>query len=267
MGDRVTVEIENHVATVTLNRPEKHNAIDVAMFEALIDTGESLAKDRSLRVVVLQGAGDSFCAGIDISVFAGRGIGDASDNKMDARENSPANFFQSAVFVWRQIPVPVIAALHGNIFGGGIQIALGADIRYAAPESKISVMEIKWGIIPDMCISATLPNLMPADKAAELAWTGKVVSGQEASDLGLVTATKEDPKAAGQALARQIAGKSPDAVRAIKTLFYEAWENDAARLLRLEANLQTKVMALPNQMEAATANLERREPNFTDSEF
>ncbi len=267
MAERVVVDIENHVATVTLNRPDKHNALDIAMFEALIDAGESLAKNRSVRAVVLHGAGDSFCAGIDVSVFAGRGIGVASDDKMTARGDSPANFFQSAVYVWRELPVPVIAALHGVIFGGGIQIALGADIRYAAPDSKISVMEIRWGIIPDMCLSVTLPNLLPADKAAELAWTGKVVSGKEASEMGLVTATQENPLQAAQDLARQIAGKSPDAVRAIKTLLYASWKNDSVRTLRLEADLQTKVMSLPNQMEAATANLEKRAANFVDAEI
>lgn len=264
MAERIALNIENNVATVTLNRVEKHNAVDVAMFEALIETGETLAKNRSLRAVVLHGAGESFCAGIDVSVFAGEGIGASGGGNLQPRADSPANFYQSAAYVWRELPVPVIAALHGVVFGAGLQIALGADIRYTTADARMAVMEIKWGLIPDMSISTTLPRLMPMDKAAELAWTGKVVSGIEASELGLVTAVKEDPLAAAQELAQTIAGKSPDAVRAIKTLFQAAWKTDAD-LLRLEAELQIKVMQTSNQMEAAKANAEKRAPDFGDA--
>ena len=265
MTDRVVVNIENHVATVTLNRADKHNAVDVAMFEALIETGEVLAKDRSLRAVVLHGAGESFCAGIDVSVFSGKGIGASGAENLQPRADSPANFYQSAAYVWRELPVPVIAALHGVVFGAGAQIALAADIRYATADTKLSIMEIKWGLIPDMAISTTLPHLMPVDKAAELAWTGRVLSGDEARKSGLVTDVKEDPLAAAQELAQTIAGKSPDAVRAIKKLFYAAWKTDAASLLRLEADLQMKIMQSPNQMEAAKANAEKRAPDFGDA--
>ena len=265
MTERVVVDIRNHVASVTLNRANKHNAVDIAMFEAIIEAGESLAQDRSIRAVVLNGDGESFCAGIDVSVFAGKGIGASGADNMATRGSSLANFYQSAAFVWRELPVPVIAALHGVIFGAGLQIALGADIRYVSADAKLSVMEIKWGIIPDMAISTTLPNLMPVDKAAELALTGKIVSGSEAEDLGLVTAVKENPLQAAREIAATIAGKSPDAVRAIKKLLYEAWKNDAASSLRLEAELQLKVMAAPNQMEAALANSEKRAPEFGDA--
>jgi enoyl-CoA hydratase/carnithine racemase len=265
MTERVVVNTENHVATVTLNRADKHNAVDVAMFEALIETGEALATDQSLRAVVLHGAGDSFCAGIDVSVFAGEGIGASSAEKMQARAESPANFFQSAAYVWRELPVPVIAALHGVVFGAGLQIALAADIRYATADTQLAVMEIKWGLIPDMSLSTTLPHLMPVDKALELAWSGKVINGTEAGHSGLVTEVRKDPLVAAQELARTIAGKSPDAVRAIKKLFYRAWRSDAADLLRLEADLQTKIMMSPNQLEAATANAEKRVPGFGDA--
>ncbi len=265
MAERVLVNIENNVATVTLNRADKHNAVDVAMFEALIETGEALARDRSLRAVVLHGAGASFCAGIDVSVFTGKGIGASGTGNLAPRAKSPANFYQSAAYVWRELPVPVIAALHGVVFGAGAQIALGADIRYATADTQMSIMEIKWGIIPDMAISTTLPHLMPIDKAAELAWTGRVLDGSEADELGLVTDVKEDPLAAAQELARTIAGKSPDAVRAIKKLFQAAWKTEPAELLRLEAELQMKVMMSPNQMEAAKANAEKRAPDFGDA--
>jgi enoyl-CoA hydratase/carnithine racemase len=265
MGDRVVVNVDRHVASVTLNRGDKHNAVDVAMFEALIEAGEALARDRSLRAVILHGAGESFCAGIDVSVFAGKGISASGADNMQPRGDSLANFYQSAAYVWRELPIPVIAALHGVVFGAGLQIALGADIRYATADTKMSIMEIKWGIIPDMAISTTLPNLMPVDKAAELAWTGKVISGSDASELGLITDIKEDPLVAAQELARTIAGKSPDAVRAIKKLFYAAWQPQFASSLRLEAELQTKVMASPNQMEATKANMEKRAPDFGDA--
>jgi len=265
MTDRVVVTIDNHVATVTLNRPEKHNAVDVAMFEALIATGKSLANDRSLRAVVLCGAGDSFCAGIDVSIFAGKGIGASGAENMQPLGDSLANFYQSAAYVWRELPVPVIAAVRGVAFGAGLQIALGADIRYAHAESKWSVMEIKWGIIPDMAISTTLPNLMRVDKAAELAWSGKIISGAEAAELGLVTSVMGDPIDAAQAMARTIAGKSPDAIRAIKQLLYASWQTKPASTLRLEAELQIKAMQSPNQMEAASASNENRDPEFSDA--
>jgi len=265
MAERIVVNIENNVATVMLNRADKHNAVDVAMFEALIETGKTLAETESLRAVILHGAGESFCAGIDVSVFAGKGIGASGAGNLQARADSPANFYQSAAYVWRELPVPVIAALHGVVYGAGLQIALGADIRYATADARIAIMEIKWGLIPDMAISTTLPHLMGVDRAAEMAWTGKVVSGIEACEAGLVTAIQEDPLACAQELARTIAQKSPDAIRATKKLFNQAWKTEAAELLRLEAELQSRIMMSPNQMEAAQANAEKRTPEFGDS--
>ena len=261
MADRVTVEINDHVAQVILNRPDKHNAVDHAMFDALTETAESLAANGSLRAVVLRGNGENFCAGIDVSVFQ-RGAFDPAS--MQPRDGSPANYYQSVAYLWREVPVPVIAALHGASFGAGLQIALGADLRFAGVAAKLSVMEIKWGIIPDMGISTTLPALMPIDSALELAWTGRVVSGEEAAALGLVTAAVDDPLASAMEAAAQIATKSPDAVRATKTLFKEAWADRDAALLRREAELQMRVMATPNQKEAVMANLQKRDPDFGD---
>jgi enoyl-CoA hydratase/carnithine racemase len=265
MSDRIIVETRDHVADVMLNRGAKHNAIDHAMFQAIIDTGEVLARDRSLRAVVLRGDGESFCAGIDLSVFQGDGIASDVGEKLRPRGDSPANYYQLAAYAWREIPVPVIAALQGAVFGGGLQIALGADIRYATASAQLSVMEIKWGIIPDMAITTTLPYLMPIDRAAELAWTGRVISGAEAADCGLVTGVREDPLAAARELARTIAGRSPDAVRAIKKLFYDSWHDSPAASLRREADLQMKVMSLPNQGEAVMAAMQKREPDFDDA--
>ncbi len=266
MSDRVRVEIENAVATVMLNRADKHNAIDMAMFEALSEVGDSLRDAASVRAVVLHGAGENFCAGIDVSVFGGEGIGVVGHRLMDPRKRSPANLFQSAAWVWQEIPVPVIAALHGVVFGGGLQIALGADIRYASPDVRMSIMEIKWGLIPDMAISSTARHILPGDKFKELAFTGRIVNGHEAEEMGLVTSLSDDPLEAAQLLAREIAGRSPDAIRSIKRLVNDSWQADAPASMRREAELQLAIMGGANQAEAVAANREQRVPDFRDPE-
>lgn len=266
MSDRVRVDIENSIATVMLNRADKHNAVDMAMFEALIEAGDSLKDASSVRAVVLRGAGKDFCAGIDVSVFGGAGIGAVGDKLMDPRERSPANLFQSAAWVWQEVPVPVIAALQGVVFGAGLQIALGADIRFAAPDIRMSIMEIKWGLIPDMAISSTARHLLAGDKFKELAFTGRIVDGSDAAQLGLVTALSDDPLEAARAMAREIAGRSPDAIRAVKRLLNDSWQADAPASLRREAELQLAVMAGANQAEAVRANMEKRPPDFADPE-
>ena len=235
MSDRVTVEIENHVAELTLNRPEKHNAVDLAMFEALIEAGEALAKNTDVRAVVMHGAGDNFCAGIDLSVFQGSGLDGLDKNAFKPRDGSPANFFQSAAYVWRALPVPVIAAIEGVAFGAGLQIALGADIRYATPNARLSIMEIKWGIIPDMAITATLRDIMPADRVKQLAFSGRIIAGSEAEVFGLITSIHDNPLVAARRLAAEIAGKSPDAIRAIKTLVNSSWHDKVEDALQHEA--------------------------------
>ena len=267
MTDRLHVQVDDHVASVRLNRPEKNNAIDMAMFEAIVDTGKTLADDKSVRAVVLHGAGDHFCAGIDLSIFQGTGIGAMASHGGDlmaAMDSSLANLFQKAAYVWRELPVPVIAAIHGVAFGGGLQIALGADIRYASPDCRLSVMEIKWGIIPDMAITQTAHHVMSVDKLKELAYTARIISGREGLEYGLLTAVKDKPLEAAMALAREIAGRSPDAVRATKKLFDESWHHDPAGGLRIEAELQTSLMGTSNQMEAVAANLQKRAPEFSD---
>ncbi len=266
MSERVKIDIENHVATVMLNRAGKHNAIDMAMFEALIEAGDSLKDAPSVRAVVLHGAGENFCAGIDVSVFSGEGIGAAGDGLMNPRERSPANIFQSAAWVWQEVPVPVIAALQGVVLGAGLQVALGADIRYAVPDVQMSIMEIKWGLIPDMAISSTARHILPGDKFRELAFTGRIVSGSDAQEMGLVTSLSDDPLAAAESLAREIAGRSPDAIRAIKRLLNDSWNADAPASLRREAELQLAVMGGTNQAEAVAANMQKRVPDFRDPE-
>jgi len=188
----------------------------------------------------------------------------SSTSTLLQREERPENHAQRPAYVWKRLPVPVIAALHGVAYGGGCQIALGADIRFAAPDAKISIMEIKWGLIPDMSITQTLRDLLPLDLAKELTFTGRVLSGTEAAQLGLVTHVAEDPLAAAMSLAEEIAGKSPDAVRAGKKLFEESWHADARAGLEMESTLQSGLIGSSNQIEAIQANFENRTPQFSD---
>src|SRR5436305_7932367 len=215
---RVHVAVSDHVATVTLTRPEKHNALDVAMFEAIIAAAEQVSLEPRVRAVVLHGAGPSLCSGLDVASLMSSG--QSLDDRLT--EDSP-NWFQRAAYDWIRVRVPVIAAIHGTCFGGGLQIALGADIRIAAPDARLSVMEVKWGLIPDMSITRTLPRLVAIDVAKELTLTGRVFSGTEAAELGVVTRVAADPLAAARAVAADIASKSPDAIRGAKRLFDESW--------------------------------------------
>ncbi len=264
MTSRVTFAVVDHVARVTLNRPDKHNAIDHQMFADLADVGQELAKEQSVRAVILHGAGEHFCAGIDISVFQQKEPV-ATAESMAPCDGSPANLFQRAAYIWREIPVPVICVIQGAAYGGGLQIALGADLRFAAPDARLSIMEVKWGLIPDMAISTTLRGIVPMDIAKSLAWSGKVIAGDEALRLGLVTEIHDDPLQAADEVARSIANKSPDAIRAVKQLINESWALSEADALRLEAQLQMSLLGRENQLEAAKANMEGRPPAFSDT--
>ena len=263
MTDVLTTAIEGHVATVTLNRPSKHNAINMEMFAALAEAGEQLKSQPTVRAVVLTGAGDNFCSGIDTSVFKQAGAG-IDPTMMAPVEPSPANFFQRPAYVWRELDVPVICALQGAAYGGGLQIALGADLRFASPSARLSIMEIKWGLIPDLAISTTLRDILRLDRVKELAWSGRVVDAAEALEIGLVTAVHDDPLAAAQQFATEVAGRSPDAIRSMKKLFNRAWKMSDADALSLEAELQSAILGAQNQMEAAMANLQGRDPVFKD---
>ncbi len=257
---RVQIERRGQVALVTLSRPEKRNALDPAMFDAIDGAIRELSADRELRAIVLAGEGKSFCAGIDLAAFA---AGEAVIRKLlSRRDGEAANLAQRVGWGWRECPVPVIAALHGEVFGGGLQVALGADLRIARPDARLSVMEVRWGLIPDMSGSQTLRGLMRRDLALELTWTGRIVAGEEALALGLVTRLADDPMAAALALAETIAGHSPDAVRGAKRLFNRAWDCDSAEALALEAELQMKILGRPNQMEAVRAGLAGEQPRF-----
>ena len=250
MNTRVRISIDNHVAEVLLDRPEKHNAIDMQMFDELAEAGSRLSREPAVRAVVLAGAGDNFCAGIDLGVFSDPG------EAIDPRLLAP--------YTWREVPVPVICAIRGVAFGGGAQIALGADLRYAAPDASLSIMEICWGLIPDLAISVTASNLVREDQLREMAYTGRVVGASEALQLGLVTALHDDPLGAARDTAHLIASRSPDAIRAMKTMFNARRDVDAGQALALEARLQSGIIGRPGQVEAVRANLEGREPDFKD---
>jgi enoyl-CoA hydratase/carnithine racemase len=258
---RVHVAVSDHVATVTLTRPDKHNALDVAMFEAIVNAAEQVSLEPRVRAVVLHGDGPSFCSGLDIASLM------SSGQSLDERltEEAP-NWFQRAAYDWVRVPVPVIAAIHGTCFGGGLQIALGADIRIAAPDARLSVMEVKWGLIPDMSITRTLPRLVSIDVAKELTFTGRVFSGTEAQALGVVTHVEDDPLGAAQALAAEIASKSPDATRGAKRLYDESWTGSAEQTLALEAEIQRRLIGSPNQLAAVAAGMTKQPAQFTDPE-
>lgn len=255
--------MDGHVALVMLDRAEKLNALDLAMFEALGEAADSLARESMVRAVVLHGAGEHFCAGIDISVLSDPDI-DIDAAMMAPLAPSAANLFQRAAYAWRELPMPVICALQGTTFGGGLQIAAGADLRFAAPDTRFSIMETKWGLIPDMAISTTLRDIVRADRLKELAWSARIFEAAEAERIGIVTGVTDDPLAAATRIAQECAARSPDAIRGIKRLVNEAWHLSEAESLALEAELQLAVMGSPNQAEAVRANFEKRAPEFAD---
>jgi enoyl-CoA hydratase/carnithine racemase len=261
---RVTVN-ELGVAEVALVRVSKMNAIDAAMFLALAGAIEQLRNDASVRAVVLHGAGRAFCAGLDMSRFQEMGAGSTggtTGRDLLERTHGIANTAQQVAWGWRELPVPVIAAVHGVAFGGGLQIALGADIRCVHPETRLAVMEIKWGLVPDMAGCVLLTELARADVVRELTFTGRIVSGVEAQTLGLATRVCDDPLAEARALAAQIAASSPDAIRAAKRLLNGASPLRAAEILMAESVEQKALLGTANQREAARAGLEKRVPVF-----
>jgi enoyl-CoA hydratase/carnithine racemase len=283
VNERVTVAIDRGVADVRLNRPDKLNALDTDMFVALVDAGARLATEPSVRAVVLSGEGRSFSAGLDFSGFAamadgGRASGDAersgdaepsgSDGTrlraISATDGRITHLAQQAAHCWSEVPAPVIAAIWGHCLGGGLQIALGADLRIVHPAATLSVLEIRWGLSPDMTGTATLPRLVGPDVAKELAWTGRAVSGEEAARIGLATRASDAPLEDARALAREIAAKNPHAIRGIKRLVEQSGRVPLARQYADEREVIGSLVSTPNQVEAVTAYFEKREPTFAD---
>ena len=265
MDDRISVSVSDGVADVRLVRADKMNALDAAMFEALVNTSARLATEKGVRAVVLSGEGRAFCAGLDMGRFAAMGEagGAAGLRDLATRTHGIANHSQQAVWGWRQLPVPVIAAVHGVAFGGGFQLALGADMRFLAPDARMSIMEIKWGLVPDMAGTPILASLVRDDILRELTYTGRIFSAQEALSYGLATQICDDPRSAALAVAREIASKSPDAIRAAKRMLNNLSVDPGPALLA-ESVEQMKLMGSPNQTEAVRANLEKRAPRFAD---
>lgn len=262
MTELVTVRVVDHVADVRLNRPDKMNALSIPMFEAINAAAEQIMTDRNVRAVVLSGEGRAFCAGLDLANFTSPdsfGGGDAFGN---GRGGYWPNFYQKPGYLWKDVPVPVICAVHGVVFGGGLQIALGADIRIAHPETRLSLMEIKWGLIPDMSGTQTLRDLVRLDVAKELAFTGRIVEAPEAQQIGLVTRLDANPREAALAMAREIAGKNPQAITLGKLLFESTWHGSDARGLEIEEKLQARLLMTPNQKEAVMAGMQKRDAVF-----
>jgi enoyl-CoA hydratase/carnithine racemase len=264
--ERIQIDVADHVATATMVRADKHNALDRAMFEALHWAIDRLKAEPGVRAVVLRGEGPSFCSGLDIASFMSEGENGGAGSLLDGLpgNDSSANYAQRVSTGWSEVPVPVIAAIHGYCFGGGLQIALGADIRISAPGATLSVMESRWGLIPDMGITRTLPRLVGVDVAKELTFTARRITGDEAAALGVVTRVDDDPHAAARGLAAEIAQRSPDAVRGAKRLFDESWTAGADVTLALEEQIQRTLMGSPNQMAAVMAGVSKQPAEFTD---
>lgn len=268
MTGLVTLSVAEGIADVRLNRPDKHNSLTLDMFSAINDATTRVARDPAIRVIVLSGNGPSFCAGLDVSLMRelakGHAHAAAAMDQLFAHDDRQENRAQRTAYAWKTMPVPVIAALQGVAYGGGCQIALGADVRIAGPDVRMSLMEIRYGLVPDMGMTQTLRDLVRMDVAMELVLTGRIVEAEEARSLGLVTRIAPAPLDAAFALARSIAGCSPHAVRAAKRLLNESWRADAGTGLALEETLQSALLGSPNQMEAVNAVLQKRAPSFAD---
>jgi enoyl-CoA hydratase/carnithine racemase len=268
MSDRVIVTISDGIADVRFNRPDKRNALDGEQFAAIEEAGEQLKHAEGVRVVVLSGVGESFCAGLDFSMFSGMadGAGTRSreGNPSEIPEGRITHRGQQICWVWQELPVPVIAAVHGHALGGGFQIALGADIRIAHPDTKWSVREVHWGLVPDMTGTFMLSRLVRSDVARELTYTARMVDGREAYELGLVTRLSDDPYDDAMALAREIAGRSPGAVQGSKELFNRLFADGAADQFAAERRIIGQQIGSPNQVEAIRSNMEQRAPDFHD---
>ena len=261
--DRVSIDLaDNGVAQVRFTRGDKMNALDGAQFEAVLEAGQALREMKGLRVAVLSGEGRAFCAGLELSSMAAGGANPQA--KLVDRTHGNANRAQEAAMTWRKCPVPVIAAVHGVCFGGGLQIASGADIRVVHPATRMAVMEMKWGLVPDMGGYALWRGLVRDDILRELTYTNREFSGEEALGLGFATMIDEDPLARATALAETIANKNPDAIRGSKRLFKVMQEEGEDAILLAESREQDGIMRTPNQVEAVMAEMEKRPPRFAD---
>ncbi len=261
--NRVMIDLaDNGVAQVRFNRPDKMNALDPAQFEAIIAAGEELREMKGLRAVVLAGEGRAFCAGLDVSSFTA--TPDGERKPLTERTHGNANTFQEVAMTWRKCPVPVIAALHGVCFGGGLQIASGADIRVVHPATRMAIMEMKWGLVPDMGGYHLWRGNVRDDVLRELVYTNREFTGEEAKEYGLATFVTEDPLGKATEIANEIANRNPEAIRAAKRLQDAMLEQSGDDILMAESVEQAGVMRKPNQIEAVMAGIQKRGAKFVD---
>lgn len=243
--DRVEIEIKNQIAYVTLTRGDKLNALDMPMFEAIIKAAKTLAKNKDIRGVILSGEGKAFCSGLDVKSMMKNPV---TALKLLIKPGTKfSNIAQDVSYLWREVPVPVIAVTHGKCWGGGFQIALGADFRYAQQDCSFSIMETKWGLIPDMAGSIALRELCPIDRAKELTMTSEVFTADKALEYNLVTRVCEDPMQEAIAFLEEIKIKSPDAISLTKTLYNKTWLATIRQALNWETKLQRKIIGRYNQ--------------------
>ncbi len=264
MSNRIELEIKDHIAHVQFNRPEKMNALDLDFFHSIIECCEQIEANTAIRVVVVSGKGKAFCAGIDLSMFAPGSPMDKLSENLNDRTHGISNMWQKAVWAWRELSVPVIAAAHGTVFGGGLQIMLAADIKYIHPETRLSILESKWGIIPDMGGTQLMRHNVRDDMIRELTYTHRIFTGVEAVDYGFATHTSEDPVSEALKLATEICTKSPSAIVLAKELYNQAPYLNEAEGLALESKLQHQLLKKHNQLESIFSNLQKREANFKD---
>ncbi|MCB9656746.1 MAG: crotonase/enoyl-CoA hydratase family protein [Sandaracinaceae bacterium] len=260
MSERVRIDRSADIAYVTLVHATKHNALDWEMLTALVDAAESLGRDRGLRGVILHAEGPSFCSGLDFPKFTKEPARMA--RAFAKLRPGGTNLFQEACWAFRRLPLPVAAVLHGRCFGGGLQLALAADFRFTTPDCELSIMEAKWGLIPDMTGSVTLRELMTIDQAKRLTMTGRVFRGDEALRYNLVTEVSADPMAAAEGLMAELVTRSPDSVAATKQLFHDTWVAPEDAAFSLETRLQALLLTGKNQRAAMQANFEKRAPRF-----
>ena len=249
---------------VSLNRPAKLNGLTMAMLRGLDDAAKSLRRDRDLRGVIFAGAGNSFCAGLDFGSVLKKPMDIVKAFAPNPLAGDGANLFQRVCWEWRRLPAPVIAVVHGHCYGGGVQLALGADFRVTAADARWSVLEAKWGLIPDMSGARTLADHVGAEQARWLTMTGRELSGAEAVEVGLATETTEsldDAHSRAREILRELMGRSPDQLAATKSLFNHAWRSPRATF-RAERFEQAKLLLSENAARARTAAMKKTPPNF-----
>jgi len=269
MSDRVIINISDGIADVRFNRPEKRNALDGEQFQAIVDAGESLKTNKKIRVVVLSGEGASFCAGLDLASMAGMvnadgQKGERQSSASDMEDGRITHLGQQSAWVWQEVPVPVIAAVHGHALGGGCQIALGADIRIAHPDTKFSVRETYWGLVPDMAGTVLLQGLVRLDIMKDIVMSARIFDGREAHQIGVVTRLSDNPYEDALAYAQEICKRSPDAVRGAKELLNRMTLDFAAAQFAAERRIIGSLIGGHNQREAVMSDFEKRAPAYID---